>query len=180
MQQDQMVLNALLASLSEEILSQILFLTTSHEVWSSLEQSFSSRSRARIIQLKIQLSTIQKKEIPVPDYFQKVKNLADTPAAIGQPLQDDEVFTYILAGLGSEFVPLVTSINTRTDPISLTDLYAHLLSYKTRLEHNNTVFKMTSNNTYRSNKGERSSSSCSSGHSCGRSNGPRSDDNPRY
>ncbi|KAJ0961773.1 hypothetical protein J5N97_029601 [Dioscorea zingiberensis] len=105
MQQDQMVLSALLASLSEEILSQVLFLTTSHKVWSSLKQSFTSRSRARIMQLKIQLSTVQKKEILVLDYFHKVKHLSGTLATIGQPLQDDESLHTSWLALGQNLTP---------------------------------------------------------------------------
>ncbi|KAH7656943.1 Photosystem I PsaK reaction centre protein [Dioscorea alata] len=41
LQQDQMVLSALLSSLSNEVLAQVLFLTTSKEVWRALEQMFS-------------------------------------------------------------------------------------------------------------------------------------------
>lgn len=44
-----MVLSALLSSLSIEMLGWVLFLTTSREVWVTLEQMFSSMSRARVI-----------------------------------------------------------------------------------------------------------------------------------
>ncbi|KAJ0971876.1 hypothetical protein J5N97_019835 [Dioscorea zingiberensis] len=122
LQLDQFVLGALLSSLSEEILSQVLSLTTSFEVWSTMERMFSSHSRARIVQIRLQLSTIQKKELSVADYFNKVKSLTDTLSAIGQPLQEEEIISYMLAGLASDFDPLVTSVTTRTDPISLNDL----------------------------------------------------------
>ena len=54
----------------------------------------------------------------------------DTLAAIGQPLQDSEVVSYILGGLDSTYDSLVTSITTQVDPISLEDLFSHLLSHK--------------------------------------------------
>ena len=57
------------------------------------------------------------------DYFNKVKGLADTLAAIGQPLPDEEVSAYILAGLDSDFDSLVTLVTTNTNLMSLNDLY---------------------------------------------------------
>ncbi|KAJ0962599.1 hypothetical protein J5N97_027721 [Dioscorea zingiberensis] len=143
LQQDQLVLSALLSSLSEEVLSQVLFFSTSYEVWQALERMFSSRSKARIMQIRLQLSTRQKKDMSVADYFNKVKQLADTLAAIGRPLEDEEIITYLLAGLDSEFDPLVTSVTTRTDAMSLSDIYAHLLSFEMRLEHHNTSFQVS-------------------------------------
>ncbi|KAJ0972283.1 hypothetical protein J5N97_020242 [Dioscorea zingiberensis] len=140
LQQDHMVLSALLSSLSEEVLSQVLFLSISHEVWQTLERMFSSQSKARIMQIQLQLSTIQKKDLYVADYFNKVKYLADTLAAIGRPLEDEEIITYLLAGLDSEFDPLVTSVTTRIDSMSLNDIYTHLLSFEMRMEHHNTSF----------------------------------------
>lgn len=99
-QQDQFVLSALLSSLTEEVLSHVIFMSTSREVWLALKAMFSSRSCARTMQISLQLSTLQKKDLSVADYFLKVKNLADTLCAIGTPLRDDEVISYMLAGLG--------------------------------------------------------------------------------
>ncbi|KAJ0988266.1 hypothetical protein J5N97_006622 [Dioscorea zingiberensis] len=157
LQQDQLVLSALLSSLSESVLAQVLFLSTSHEVWKALEGMFASRSRARAMQIKIQLSIIRKKDDSVTDYFLKVKQLVDTLASIGQPLDDEEIAVYMLAGLDTEFDPLVTSISTRSDPISLGELYAHMLAFEARMAHNNnTAFRdadLAANNVYRSNRG---------------------------
>ena len=47
-----------------------------------------------------------------------MKWFADAMASIGKPLSDDEVLGYMLAGLGSEFEPLVASITTRDEPVS--------------------------------------------------------------
>lgn len=71
------------------------------------------------------------------DYFNKMKSLENTLTTIGQPLRDEEVITYILAGLDSNFDLLVTLFTTRTGLMSFNDLYAHLLSYDMRMEHKN-------------------------------------------
>lgn len=60
-------------------------------------------------------------------------------ASIGRPLSDEEVFGYILAGLGPEFEPLVASITARDNPISLSSFYAFLLSAELRLEQQSSV-----------------------------------------
>lgn len=89
------------------------------------------------MQIRLQLSTTQKKELSMLDYFNKMKSLENTLTTIGQPLRDEEVITYILAGLDSNFDLLVTLFTTRTGLMSFNDLYAHLLSYDMRMEHKN-------------------------------------------
>ncbi|KAF0925752.1 hypothetical protein E2562_017309 [Oryza meyeriana var. granulata] len=87
------------------------------------------------MQIRMQLSMIQKKDLSIVDYFRKIKRLADTLAAIGKWLEDEELIAYMLRGLGSDYDSLVTSITTRTDAYSISDVYAHMLDYEIRQEH---------------------------------------------
>jgi hypothetical protein len=84
-----------------------------------LEGMFSPRSRARVIQIRTQLTAAKKKGTPPADYFRQMKHLADTLAAIGQPLREEETISYILAGLGPDYDALVTSLTTRNNDITL-------------------------------------------------------------
>lgn len=77
---------------------------------------------------------MKKKDLTTLKYFGKAKNLTYTLASIGKPMQDDEIVTYLLAGLDGDYDPLVTSITTRSDVMSVSDVYAHLLSFELRLE----------------------------------------------
>lgn len=95
---------------------------------------FISQSRARVMQTQYQLATSKKGNSNVTDYFQKMRSLGDTLTAVGQALSDTEMSSYILAGLGTEYDPFVTSITTRVDPLSLDELYGHLLAHEQRLE----------------------------------------------
>ena len=57
-------------------------------------------------------------------------------------MQDDELVTFILAGLDFDYNPLVSTVLGCTTPISLSDLYSQLLAYDARLQllqdnHNN-------------------------------------------
>ena len=50
--QDNLILSTLMTSLSEPILAQVVNYTTSMAVWNALDDTFSSRSRARILQIR--------------------------------------------------------------------------------------------------------------------------------
>lgn len=174
MQQDQLVLSALLSSFSEELLSHVLFLITVHDVWMTLEHLFASQSKARIMQIKMQLSTT-KKELSVSAYFNKMKGLADTLTAIGQPLHKKEIVTYILVGLDSDYDPLVTSITTRSEAISFSDLYAHMLSFEKLIENHNPELQIrdSSANFASRNKGNGDRGNKGNGCDIGGPNAPR-------
>lgn len=77
------MLSALLSSLKEEILSHVLFHTTSTQVWKELEAMFASSSQARIMKTCIQLANLQKRDMSASDYFHKVKGLADPWIPLG-------------------------------------------------------------------------------------------------
>uniref|UniRef100_A0A2N9ESZ2 Reverse transcriptase Ty1/copia-type domain-containing protein n=1 Tax=Fagus sylvatica TaxID=28930 RepID=A0A2N9ESZ2_FAGSY len=104
--QDQMILSAFISSLSEKILTYVVKCTTSREVWTTLERMFTAQSRARSMSLHYQLATLRK------------------------------ALSFLLAGLGSDYDALVTSVSTQLTPIALEDLYGHLLSHELRLSHN--------------------------------------------
>uniref|UniRef100_A0A2N9GE94 Retrotransposon Copia-like N-terminal domain-containing protein n=1 Tax=Fagus sylvatica TaxID=28930 RepID=A0A2N9GE94_FAGSY len=86
--QDQMILSALISSLSETVLAHVVKCNTSRDVWLCLERMFTSQSRARSMQLHHQISTLKKGDSSMADFYQKFTSVADTLAAIDQPLKD--------------------------------------------------------------------------------------------
>ena len=85
------------------------------------------------MQIHYQLATLKKGDSSVADYFHRFTGLADTLAAIDHLLHDFELVSFLLAGLGPDFDSFVTSVKIRADPISLEDLYGHLLSHELHL-----------------------------------------------
>lgn len=79
--------------------------------------------------VRMQLANLKKNDLTIVEYFSKGKRLANTLASIGQPLWDEEVISYLLCGLDEEYDPLVTSVTTCTDVVSLSDPYAHLMAF---------------------------------------------------
>ena len=122
------------------MLAQVVGCTSAHEVWRVIELTFATASRAQIMQIRMQLATIQKKDLTINH---RVLPQSEEPrrhpsrAVIGKPLENDEVIAYILQGLPAEYDAIVTSITTCTDINTPSDALAHLLSYELRIEHNN-------------------------------------------
>jgi hypothetical protein len=82
----------------------------------------------------------------ISDYFQKAQTIAHTLAAIHTPLRESKLVSYVLAGLGSDYDPLITSITTRIDPVSLEELYGRLLTHEQRLDHANSASDLAVSN----------------------------------
>jgi hypothetical protein len=68
-EQDQAILNAILSSLSSEVLSQCMFLKTSKEVWNKFDSLYAAQSSASTMQIRMQLAMLKKQDLPTLDYF---------------------------------------------------------------------------------------------------------------
>ena len=132
--QDQLLLSWLLLSISEGVLAQVIGCSTSSEVWITLEKLFASQSKTRILQLHIQLQSIKKNSLTMGEYFAKIKRVADNLVAVGQPISNDDKMMYLLAGLGSNYDPVVASVTSKPDSFSLQEIQAILLNQEARLE----------------------------------------------
>jgi hypothetical protein len=70
------------------------------------------------------LATTQKGSSMTSEYLSKMKMLADEMASAGKKLDDEELCSYILAGLNFEYNSLVSSIAARVKPIMVEELYS--------------------------------------------------------
>jgi len=76
------------------------------------------------------LATAQKGTSTIAEYFSKMRSLADDMASAGKLLDDEDLASYIFAGLDIECNPVVSAISARTDPISLGELFIQLSSFE--------------------------------------------------
>jgi hypothetical protein len=117
----------------------MLLSATLHENYGSLWNiCVNSKAYAHSLALHLQLHTLKKGSMSITEYFHKFTKLVDTLAAIDKPLDEDDITSILLGRLNSEYDSFVTSVTTRVDPISIDDLYSHLLAHEACLEHNNT------------------------------------------
>jgi hypothetical protein len=120
-----------MSSVTRKVLMGITMAESTAEAWSTLQEMYGSCTRARSINTCIALATTRKGTSMMADNFSKMKSYADEMAASGQPLTDEDFTAYVLSGLDKEFYnPLVSSIVTRVEPITLPELYSQMLSYE--------------------------------------------------
>ena len=93
---------------------------------------FRHQTRARTVQIHVELSTSKKHDLFAVDYFRKIKGLA----AIGSALRDDDVIAHLLASLGPDYDPSVTSMTTKSEALMLDDVFVHLMTFEAcQLQH---------------------------------------------
>lgn len=104
---DQMLIGWIMATFTEPILTQVIRLNNSYEIWKSLALQYSTRSRSRKAQLHHQIQTLKKGTSTITKYLNRAKILADSLAAIGSPVLEDYLVLIILRGLPKEYDALL-------------------------------------------------------------------------
>ena len=108
MRLDQFVMSWLLSSISEQMLGHVVQCKSAAEkIWIVLEQLFSTKSKARVLQLRLSLQTVKKGGGSIEDCILKMKSLATSLMAAGQQISDDELVLYILGEFESVIVNLL-------------------------------------------------------------------------
>jgi hypothetical protein len=59
----------------------------------------------------------------VSKYIAKMKALTDEMASAGKKLDDEDLVSYILAGLDSDFDPVISTVSARVEAITVGELY---------------------------------------------------------
>ncbi|KAK6915936.1 hypothetical protein RJ641_018797 [Dillenia turbinata] len=84
---DQLLLSWILSSLTEDIFSYIINLSSSFAVWEALARAFGSVSQNRQLQLNIELQEFKRNNLSISTYLQRAKALDDelSTAAMQEP-----------------------------------------------------------------------------------------------
>jgi hypothetical protein len=64
---------------------------------------YNTNTQAHKMQLKQKLHNLRKNKMNISDYSIKVKNLAHALASIGTPVDDEDLATVTLNGLGKDY-----------------------------------------------------------------------------
>ncbi|CAN0910575.1 hypothetical protein LINGRAHAP2_LOCUS26367 [Linum grandiflorum] len=64
--------------------------------WQTIDRSFQAQTRARRMQLKLQLQSLSKGSLSMFEYLEKKRAIADSLAADQQPISDEDLIGYIL------------------------------------------------------------------------------------
>ncbi|KAL6340457.1 hypothetical protein AAG906_006121 [Vitis piasezkii] len=90
------------SSLIESMINRIVGLTTAFSIWNTLEW----------IYLRIEIQSIKEGLIVHENVF-KLKTLSDKLGYISEPVSNRDQLIYLFQGLGVEYNPFITSINSR-------------------------------------------------------------------
>ena len=130
---DQFVMSWLLSAISEQMLGHVIHCQSSAEIWNVLKQLFSTKSKARALQLRLQLRTTKKGSSSIKDYVLKTEAVANSLTAAGHQISEDELILYILSGLGLEFESVVVNLISK-DSVTLPEVQYILQTHEMRLE----------------------------------------------
>ena len=126
-----------MSSVSVTMLGHIPRCANSYQIWSTLLQVFAGSSKARLLQLRVQLQMMKKGSLSISDFVMKIRNIADNLAAADQIVSDDELLLYLLGGLDSDYNSIVAMLTSRPDFVSLAEAQFILQCHETRLEQQN-------------------------------------------
>nr|XP_020192454.1 keratin, type I cytoskeletal 9-like [Aegilops tauschii subsp. strangulata] len=86
-----------------------------------------------------------------------MRSLSDELAAAGKPIGEPELISFIIAGLDMEYQPIVSTLDVRTEPITVDILFSMVANFDQRVEmfHGNGsgAFKSSANVVSRGQQG---------------------------
>ena len=88
---------------------------------------FTTNTKARKIQLKNELHTMEKKSMAISDYALKIKSICESLASINVTMDDDDKVEVCLQDLGPQYKAFKTSIQTRENIPNFADLLSMLI-----------------------------------------------------
>ncbi|KAH0781608.1 hypothetical protein KY290_001206 [Solanum tuberosum] len=116
--QDQLIQNAILASVDPTLAAIVAAATTTKAAWDSLNTAYANKLQTCIFSLRDRFAFLTKESQPVTDYLNQVRSLYDELATAGALVTNAELIVKILTGFGSEYREISAAIRARDNPIS--------------------------------------------------------------
>lgn len=85
------------------------------------------------------------------DYINKMKILIDNLATAGKKFTKDDLISYILLGLGTEYEPVVVNITTRIDDLSLPEAFSLLFNHESQMKQLSVATNLESEGSFSTN-----------------------------
>jgi hypothetical protein len=132
LKKDQFVMSWLNASLTDKVLSTLYGLCSARQVWMSLSKRYAFQSRSRVLNLKRQLQNLHQGSKTCIKYLHEAKLCADQLAAVGKPVEEDDLISAVIGGLNATFTTFITtcSFALHDSTMSFDDFQSKLLSQR--------------------------------------------------
>lgn len=135
---DATIFSWLLSTMTADVASQLLHCKTSAQLWKAVNDLMSAHSKSRVTMYKYDLQQTHKGSSSIDEYLSKMKSIADNLSMAGSPISESDLITQVLAGLDSEYTPIVIYL-TDKDNLTWIDLHSRLLTFERHLEHISSV-----------------------------------------
>jgi len=128
----------------------IVVSSTAHNVWSKLQRLYTNHSCTRVMQLKKNLTLIQRESYLVSEYLYAIKVIVGELIMIDFSISADDITLYALNGFGSNFDDIAVLIWNRESSLTFEELHDILVSHKSYLKcikASNFITLVTTNST---------------------------------
>ncbi|KAJ0979781.1 hypothetical protein J5N97_015255 [Dioscorea zingiberensis] len=132
--QDQLLLNAILGSVSPNLVPFIASSSSARAAWLTLEKTYASPSRGRIMELSGRLAHLSQGPQTITAYMQDIKTCVDSLALMNKPVDFDDLSIHILNGLDSAYSKLSHALQVRDTLLDFDELFEKLLNYEAQLK----------------------------------------------
>ena len=93
---DKALLSLIYSTLTPQVFSLVVGITNAQEVWNTLDQRFTSTSRANILNLKLELQSLKKGNETVSGFLRKIKIDRDKLLVAGVVVDNEELLCMVL------------------------------------------------------------------------------------
>lgn len=135
---DQFLVSWILSFVSEHMLGHVVDCHTSSEIWKTLEQLNSTKSKARVLNLRFLLQSDKKGAMNIEEYFLKIKTIGGELVATGQSISDEDLLLYILGWLGPDYESVVVNLTSK-DIVTLPESQVLLQIHESPIENFHTT-----------------------------------------
>jgi len=133
-EQDSLLCMWILSTISSSLLSRFVLLRFSHQVWDEVHTYCYTQMRTRSRQLRSELRTITKGSRSITDFIARIRSISESLMSIGDPVPHCDLIETVLEALPEEFNPIVATVNSQAEVISLDELESQLLTQEARNE----------------------------------------------
>ncbi|KAI4300003.1 hypothetical protein L6164_033423 [Bauhinia variegata] len=134
-QQDQLILHAIVSSVTATVVTHLGAVRTSKQAWDTLKTMYAGRSRVRIMALKQRISTFTKGTQSMASYLQGIKAISDELSIIDSPLDNTDLVIHTFNGLGAKYREISAVLRARETPIDFAELHEKLMDFETLMHH---------------------------------------------
>ncbi|KAL5845912.1 hypothetical protein ACOSQ3_009436 [Xanthoceras sorbifolium] len=127
---DQILLFWLISTLSQKVIGQVTKCKTSLEAQTKLQNLYSQKSMAKILQLRQQLQTFKKGSHSISDFVLNIKNIVDALSVAGDEVLDWDLLLSLMHGVGHEYEVVVVHISSQRSTMRLKDAQFLLLMHE--------------------------------------------------